>query len=133
MPSSSSGGARGTGRGPECVALPSRSPATPPRRQEIRVLAWKHVDLKVGAVELAADEGTQARPWQVIPLVKPASTPFSSAWIAQGRPKEGKVWPPRHSIGLHEDPALRAWFGFPAGEGTLRSPRGGHIGDRRLR
>ena len=43
------------------------------RKQEIRVLDWRHVDLKLGAVELAADEEGRkpGGSWRVVPLVKP--------------------------------------------------------------
>lgn len=69
------------------------------RRQEIRVLDWRHVDLNLGAVELAADEEGRkpGRPWRVVPLVKPALTLLKQAWIAQGRPRDGKVCPPRYA------------------------------------
>ncbi|MCA1678397.1 MAG: tyrosine-type recombinase/integrase [Actinobacteria bacterium] len=69
------------------------------RHQEIRVLDWRHVDLKLGAVELAADEEGRkpGGSWRVVPLVKPALTLLKRAWIAQGRPREGKVCPPRYS------------------------------------
>jgi integrase len=68
------------------------------RKQEIRVLDWLHVDLKLGAVELAADEEGRkpGGSWRVVPLVKPLATMMREAWIAQGRPTEGKVCPPRH-------------------------------------
>jgi integrase len=68
------------------------------RHQEIRVLDWRHVDLTLGAVELAADEEGRkpGGSWRVVPLVKPAQTLLKRAWIAQGRPREGKVCPPRY-------------------------------------
>jgi integrase len=67
------------------------------RKQEIRVLDWRHVDLKLGAVELAADEEGRkpGGSWRVVPLVKPLQQRLREAWIAQGRPSEGKVCPPR--------------------------------------
>jgi integrase len=67
------------------------------RKQEIRVLDWRHVDLKLGAVELAADEEGRkpGGSWRVVPLVKPLHKMLREAWIAQGRPSEGKVCPPR--------------------------------------
>ena len=39
------------------------------RKQEIRVLDWQHVDLKLGAVELAADEEGRkpGGSWRVVP------------------------------------------------------------------
>jgi integrase len=67
------------------------------RKQEVRILDWRHVDLKVGAVELAADEEGRkpGGSWRVVPLVKPLWKMLREAWIAQGRPTEGKVCPPR--------------------------------------
>jgi integrase len=67
------------------------------RAQEIRILDWRHVDLKLGAVELAADEEGRkpGGSWRVMPLVKPLKKMLREAWIAQGRPSEGKVCPPR--------------------------------------
>jgi integrase len=67
------------------------------RKQEIRVLDWRHVDLKLGAVELAGDEEGRkpGGSWRVVPLVKPLHKMLREAWIAQGRPSEGKVCPPR--------------------------------------
>jgi integrase len=68
------------------------------RKQEVRVLDWRHVDVKLGAVELAADEEGRkpGGSWRMVPLVKPLRTMLRRAWIAQGRPKQGKVCPPRH-------------------------------------
>ena len=67
------------------------------RKQEIRTLDWSHVDLKLGAIELAADEEGRkpGGSWRVVPLVKPLRAMLREAWIAQGRPTEGKVCPPR--------------------------------------
>jgi integrase len=67
------------------------------RKQEIRVLDWLHVDLKLGAIELAADEEGRkpGGSWRVVPLVKPVRKRLREAWITQGRPSEGKVCPPR--------------------------------------
>jgi integrase len=47
---------------------------------------------------LAADEEGRkpGGSWRVVPLVKPLRLMLRKAWIAQGRPKEGKVCPPRH-------------------------------------
>ena len=43
------------------------------RHQEIRTLDWAHVDLKLGAIELAADEEGRkpGGSWRVVPMVKP--------------------------------------------------------------
>lgn len=68
------------------------------RHQEIRVLDWSHVDLEIGAVELAADEEGRkpGGSWRVVPLVKPLWALLRRSWMAQGRPREGKVCPPRN-------------------------------------
>jgi integrase len=67
------------------------------RKQEIRVLDWRHVDLKLGAIELAADEEGRkpGGSWRVVPLVKPLKHRLREEWMAQGKPTEGKVCPPR--------------------------------------
>jgi integrase len=69
------------------------------RHQEIRTLDWLHVDLEVGAIELAADEEGRkpGGSWRVVPLVKPLRAMLKRAWIAQGRPAEGKVCPPKRN------------------------------------
>jgi integrase len=71
------------------------------RHQEIRTRDWSHVDLKLGAVELAADEEGRkpGGSWRVVPLVKPLSAMLRRAWIAQGRPSQGKVCPPKRDGG----------------------------------
>ena len=50
-------------------------------------------------IELAADEEGRkpGGSWRVVPLVKPLRALLRRAWIAQGRPTEGKVCPPRHA------------------------------------
>lgn len=77
------------------------------RHQEIRVLDWSHVSFDANAVELAGDEagrkgGSASGSWRVVPLVKPLRIMLRNEWIAQGRPKAGKVCPPRktNSSGL---------------------------------
>ena len=69
------------------------------RRQEIRVLDWRHVDLDLGAVELAADEEGRkpGGSWRVVPIVAPLRSLLRQEWMAQGRPKDGKVCPPRRN------------------------------------
>ena len=69
------------------------------RNQEIRTLRWTHVDLKLNAVELAADEEGRkpGGSWRIVPLVKPLRALLRRAWGAQGRPKEGMVCPPRRA------------------------------------
>jgi integrase len=78
------------------------------RHQEIRTLDWSHVNLKLGAIELAADEEGRkpGGSWRVVPLVKPLRAMLRRVWISQGRPAEGKVCPPRNKaesglIALH--------------------------------
>ncbi len=68
------------------------------RHQEIRVLDWSHVNLDVGAVELAGDEEGRkpGGSWRVVPLVAPLWSILRQEWMAQGRPKKGKVCPPRN-------------------------------------
>jgi integrase len=69
------------------------------RSQEIRVLDWRHLDLKVGAIELAADEEGRkpGGSWRVVPMVSPLRAILRREWLAQGRPKQGKVLPPRRN------------------------------------
>jgi integrase len=66
------------------------------RAQEIRTLDWRHVDLTLGAMELAADEEGRkpGGSWRVVPLVKPLRAMLRRSWISQGRPNQGKVCPP---------------------------------------
>jgi hypothetical protein len=56
------------------------------RHQEIGTRDWSHVDLTLGAVELAADEVGRkpGESWRVVPLVKPLVATLKRAWIAQG-------------------------------------------------
>jgi integrase len=67
------------------------------RSQEIRVLDWRHLDLKLGAIELAADEEGRkpGGSWRVVPIVSPLRAILRREWLAQGRPKQGRVLPPR--------------------------------------
>lgn len=88
------------------------------RHQEIRVLDWTHVNLEAGAIELAGDEEGRkpGGSWRIVPLVKPLRTMLRRAWIAQGRPKSGKVCPSRHasrsglvSLGHLQERVHRRW------------------------
>jgi integrase len=67
------------------------------RAQEIEVLDWTHVDLVVGAVELAGDEDGRkpGGSWRVVPLVEPLWALLREEWLAQGEPKAGRVCPPQ--------------------------------------
>jgi integrase len=88
------------------------------RKQEIRVLDWSHVDLQLGAIELAADEEGRkpGGSWRVVPLVKPLKRMLRAAWMAQGQPAAGKVCPPRQaspsgmlSVGDIQERVHREW------------------------
>ena len=67
------------------------------RHQEIRTLDWTHIELELGAIELAADEEGRkpGGSWRVVPLVSPLRSMLRRAWIAQSRPSKGKVCPAR--------------------------------------
>jgi len=67
------------------------------RNQEIRVLDWTHVYFQVGALEVAADEEGRkpGGSWRIVPIVAPLMAILRAEWEAQGKPKEGKVCPPR--------------------------------------
>jgi integrase len=69
------------------------------RRQEIQVLDWRDVDLDLGAVELAADEEGRkpGGSWRIVPLVAPLWSLLREEWMAQGRPREGKVCQPQRA------------------------------------
>jgi integrase len=90
------------------------------RKQEIRVLDWSHVDLKLGAVELAADEEGRkpGGSWRVVPLVKRPKKRLRDLWLAQGQPTKGKVCPPRQyapsgmlDLGYIQERVHREWRG----------------------
>jgi integrase len=63
----------------------------------IRHLDWKQADWSLDAIELAADEEGRkpGGSWRVVPMVKPLRAILRRAWIAQGRPTQGKVCPAR--------------------------------------
>jgi len=67
------------------------------RSQEIRALEWPEVDLEVGVMLLADDDEARkseaAR--RIVPLVHQLSERLRAEWIAQGRPRKGRVCPPR--------------------------------------
>ena len=67
------------------------------RHQEIRVLDWSHINLDLGAIELAGDEEGRkpGGSWRIVPMVAPLRSILRKEWMAQGRPKKGKVCPPR--------------------------------------
>jgi len=67
------------------------------RAQEIEVLDWRHVNLATGGVELAGDEAGRkpGGSWRVVPLVDPLRALLNREWLAQGRPRSGRVCPPK--------------------------------------
>lgn len=67
------------------------------RRQEVQVLDWEHVDITIGAMELAADElgRKPGGSWRIVPLVMPLWEMLREEWKAQGCPGAGKVCPPQ--------------------------------------
>lgn len=67
------------------------------RAQEIEMLDWRHVDLRLGGAELAGDEEGRkpGGSWRVIPLVAPLRALLREEWLAQGKPKRGRVCPPQ--------------------------------------
>lgn len=67
------------------------------RRQEIQVLDWTHINLDVGAGELAGDEEGRkpGGSWRLVPFVKPLWEMLREEWVAQGHPSSGKVCPPK--------------------------------------
>jgi integrase len=67
------------------------------RAQEIEVLDWRHVNLVTGGIELAGDEDGRkpGGSWRVVPLAEPLRALLSGEWVAQGRPRSGRVCPPK--------------------------------------
>jgi integrase len=66
------------------------------RAQEIEVLDWQHVNLEVGGGELAGDEEGRkpGGSWRIVPYPAPLWSLLREEWLAQGRPKQGKVCAP---------------------------------------
>lgn len=67
------------------------------RKQEIEVLDWSHLNLDLGAGELAGDEEGRkpGGSWRVVFFVKPLWELLREEWEAQGRPPSGRVCPPK--------------------------------------
>lgn len=67
------------------------------RHQEIQILDWTEVDFKLDGLELAGDEEGRkpGGSWRIVPMAAPLRKILREEWIAQGRPKKGKVCPPR--------------------------------------
>jgi integrase len=67
------------------------------RHQEIQALEWPEVDFDHDVILLADDEEARksdaAR--RLVPMVRPLRRRLYREWVKQGRPKEGKVCPPR--------------------------------------
>lgn len=67
------------------------------RSQEIRHLEWPEVDLERRVMLLAGDDEARkseaAR--RIVPLARPLKRLLQTEWIRQGRPKDGRVCPPR--------------------------------------
>jgi integrase len=67
------------------------------RHQEIQVLDWTEVDFEFDAIELAADEEGRkpGGSWRIVPMAASLKMILREEWLAQGRPKKGKVCPPQ--------------------------------------
>lgn len=67
------------------------------RSQEIRHLEWPEIDLERRVMLLAGDDEARkseaAR--RIVPLARPLQRLLQTEWIRQGRPKDGRVCPPR--------------------------------------
>jgi integrase len=68
------------------------------RLQEVQALEWPEVDLEHDVMLLASDEEARkseaAR--RIVPIVSPLRRRLHAEWVRQGRPKTGKVCPPRN-------------------------------------
>jgi integrase len=68
------------------------------RSQEIRALCWPQVDLTHRVPLLADDEDARksetAR--RIVPIARPLQKRLEAEWVRQGRPKGGRVCPPRN-------------------------------------
>jgi integrase len=67
------------------------------RAQEIETLEWPEVDFQYDVILLAADDNAKkseaAR--RIVPMVRQLREPLWVEWIRQGRPRTGRVCPPR--------------------------------------
>lgn len=67
------------------------------RAQEIETLEWPEVDFEHDVMLLAADDEAKksesAR--RIVPIVRQLRTRLFAEWVRQGRPKTGRVCPPR--------------------------------------
>jgi excisionase family DNA binding protein len=68
------------------------------RSQEIRALCWPQVDLARKLLLLADDDDARksetAR--RIVPIARPLQKRLEAEWVRQGRPKAGRVCPPRN-------------------------------------
>lgn len=71
------------------------------RSQEIRALEWPEVDFERDVMLLAGSDAARkseaAR--RIVPLVKPLRKRLYGEWVRQGRPRAGRVCPPRRKSG----------------------------------
>ncbi len=83
------------------------------------MLDWSHLNLDAGAMELAGDEEGRkpGGSWRIVPLVAPLLSILRQEWLAQGRPKKGKVCPPRRksrsgllAVGQLQRRVLQRWL-----------------------
>lgn len=67
------------------------------RHQEIQVLMWTEVDFNNDVMLLAEDDKARKSEaaWRVVPMVKPLRKRLRAEWVRQGKPKAGRVCPPR--------------------------------------
>lgn len=65
------------------------------RAAEVRRLDWTDVDFDRRVMLLSASGGKSAAATRIVPLVRPLAVVLKAAWLEQGRPKSGKVCPPR--------------------------------------
>jgi len=89
------------------------------RSQEIRSLGWSEVDLDHREMLLADEEdaGKSRAAHRVVPLVRPLMSWLRVAWIAAGRPRDGRVCPPLRasrsgmlSLGQLQKRTRRVWL-----------------------
>lgn len=71
------------------------------RLQEIQILEWPEVDLDNDVMLLAGDDEARkseaAR--RIVPIVRPLRRRLHAEWVRQGRPKTGRICPPRRKSG----------------------------------
>ena len=67
------------------------------RSQEIRALDWPQVDLSGGVLLLADDDDARKSEMarRLVPIVRPLRRRLQAEWVRQGRPRGGRVCPPR--------------------------------------